>query len=369
VTGNPFDETAASLARVTEERDKARRHVKALEAEVKANQRTAERLAKELGLLDALTERPIAPHRVVAHTPSSAKNVTAVLLVSDLHLDEVVFGPEVEWSNRYDRAIAVQRVERLAVGAEKLAKHYLAGMKYDGLLMPLLGDNFSGSIHEELVETNEDTMLGSLDFWLDPLAGLIEHMADAFGKVTIPVVVGNHGRSTRKPRSKHRARDNFDWFLGKALERHFRADPRVTFIVAESADQLVTVYDKTICCTHGDQATGGSGIGGIWPPIMRLDARKGAAKAAVNTPYDLMVMGHWHQLIFGQRFVINGSLKGYDEYAVTNSFVYEEARQAMFVMAPERGVTFRSDVHVTDPTAEGWAAARRRHQRTVKAPT
>lgn len=31
-------------------------------------------------------------------------------------------------------------------------------------------------------------------------------------------------------------------------------------------------------------------------------------------------MGHWHQYFIGQGLVVNGSLKGYDEYAMTSNF-------------------------------------------------
>jgi predicted phosphodiesterase len=172
--------------------------------------------------------------------------------------------------------------------------------------------------------------------------------------VSVPVVVGNHGRRSRKPRSKFRARDNFDWFTGHLLARTFAKDSRVTFDVAESADTFVQSYDYRVCLTHGDQASGGAGIGGIWPPLMRLDARKRQRNAAVNQPYDLLVMGHWHQLVFGPSFIVNGSLKGYDEYAYTSNFGYEDPQQALWLMTPERGKTWTAPITPANRKREGW---------------
>jgi len=151
-----------------------------------------------------------------------------------------------------------------------------------------------------------------------------------------------------------RARDNFDWFLGRALARIFADDPRVTFDVSEAADCLVPSYQHTVMLTHGDQARGGGGIGGIWPPIMRLDARKRQRQAAFAMPYDLLIMGHWHQLVFGPSFVVNGSLKGYDEYAMTENFGYEPPAQAAWLMTPEHGKTWTAPLLPTDRVAEGW---------------
>jgi hypothetical protein len=227
-------------------------------------------------------------------------------------------------------------------------------MVYDGAVVFLGGDIFSGDIHEELKETNEDTMLGSVDFWIDPLADALGYIADEFGKVHVPVVPGNHGRTSRKPQAKFRARSNFDWFIGAQLARVFKDDPRFTFDLSDSADTLVPIYDWNIMLTHGDQASGGQGIGGIWPPLMRLDARKRQRQEAVNQGYQLMAMGHWHQLTFGPSFIVNGAMKGYDEYAFTQNFGYELPSQAAWLMTPERGKTMTAPIYSQDRKKEGW---------------
>ena len=131
-----------------------------------------------------------------------------------------------------------------------------------------MGDIFSGNIHEELIQTNEDTILGSLDHWADLLAAVIEGAVDEFGHVHFAGVVGNHGRNTRKPRAKLRVRDNFDWFLYRMLARHFAKDSRVTFQIPESADCNVKIYNTNYRLSHGDQFRGGSGIAGMLSPLM-----------------------------------------------------------------------------------------------------
>jgi len=326
-----------------------------VEKRLKDEQKLTAKLEKEIELLSMFTERTGPPGWLTKPPKSKTKHHgTPCLMLSDLHLDEVVYPEQVLGMNAYNRDIARQRLERTAHGFIRVTQDFWTGIQYDGAIIPLGGDIFSGDIHEELKETNEDTLLGSVDYWIDPLADLYAMMADTFGKVHVPVVPGNHGRTTRKPRAKFRARSNFDWFVGAQLARVFRKDPRITFDLSESPDCLVPIYDKKIMVTHGDQASGGQGIGGIWPPLMRLDARKRQRQEAVKQGYDLLIMGHWHTLTFGPSFIVNGSMKGYDEYAFTENFGFEEPSQAAWLMTPEHGKTWTAPIFSQDRTLEDW---------------
>jgi hypothetical protein len=51
------------------------------------------------------------------------------------------------------------------------------------------------------------------------------------------------------------------------------------------------------------------------------------------------VFGHFHQLKDGGDFVSNGSLIGYDSYALSIKADYEEPRQALILMDKKRGRT------------------------------
>ncbi|CAB4204060.1 hypothetical protein UFOVP1387_38 [uncultured Caudovirales phage] len=283
--------------------------------------------------------------------PSAA---TLVLMLSDLHLDEIVEPDEVDGLNAYNRTIAVQRMKRWSNNVVKLARHHLSGMKYDGVVLMLGGDTFSGDIHDELKETNEDSMLGSLLYWAEQIASAIDLLADEFKKVHVAAVAGNHGRTTRKPRMKLRARTNFDWLLAKMLERHFAGDRRVTFQIPESSDCLISIYDTNHLLTHGDQTQGGGSIGGIYPPIMRMRARKAQRYLATGASFQTLWLGHWHQYLPSPSMVVNGSLKGYDEYAYISNFSFEPPQQALAIVVPEKGITIQAPVFCLDRKAEGW---------------
>jgi hypothetical protein len=65
------------------------------------------------------------------------------------------------------------------------------------VIVCLGGDMISGDIHEELFATNDRTPQQCINDLSDLLASALERMADKFGKVFVPCVVGNHGRSSR----------------------------------------------------------------------------------------------------------------------------------------------------------------------------
>lgn len=87
---------------------------------------------------------------------------------------------------------------------------------------------------------------------------------------------------------------------------------------------------------------------GALGPIIRGDHKKRGRDAQLGDGYDCLIMGHWHQLIQMQRVIVNGSLKGYDEYAYNNNFGYEPPKQALWITHPDHGITFQVPVLVDE---------------------
>ena len=325
------------LSKARTERDILKAQVRELEADLDQAEIRSQ-------LFTQLAGHNYKPPAWLTKPPKKSSGVVCTIL-SDTHFDEVVKPEEIGYRNEYNREIAVARLENYFQKIILLTKDYITGINYEGCVLFLGGDIFSGDIHEELTQTNEDTMLSSVIFWTEQITAGINLLAEHFKYVHIPCVVGNHGRRTRKPRAKLRAKDNFDWFLAKTLEQRFIENKKVTFEVATGADLMVDVQDTTYLLTHGDQARGGGGIGGIWPPLMRLVARK-----RNNTDFDYMVLGHFHQLIMAPSsgFLLNGSLKGYDEYAAIENFAYEVPQQALWINVPEKGILWQTSLLVDD---------------------
>lgn len=268
------------------------------------------------------------------------------LFCSDLHWGEVVDPKQIGSVNKYNVAIANERLRAMVETAIDLLFNHLKMPKYPGIVFALGGDMVTGDIHEELSATNEaEIMPVVIDLW-GALVWCIERLAEKFGRVFVPCVTGNHGRNTHKTRAKGRNYTNFDWLIYQFLAKRFEADDRISFLIPDGPDAYYSVLGHRYLLTHGDQFRGGDGMIGALGPIIRGDHRKRSRNAQIDQEYDTMLLGHWHQLIQIERLIVNGSLKGYDEYAYSNNFPYEPPRQAMWLTHPEHGITFRAPVDV-----------------------
>lgn len=291
---------------------------------------------------------PSSPPWLIKPSNKGIHHGIPTLMLSDLHFDEVVDPDEVEGVNEYNRAIALRRLKRVLAGTIEVVRVHFAGIRVDGFNLFLGGDLLSGNIHEELEQTNEDTVVGGVDYWADHLVGFISGLVEEFGKLHIAVVVGNHGRNTRKPRAKNRVRDNFDWLLCRLVARELKNDSRITWQIPESADTLVTIYNTKFRLTHGDQFRGGSGISGMMAPLMLGSYRKTMRQSTIGKPHDWLVMGHHHSYFSGKGIIVNNTLKGYDEYAYVSNFPYSAPSQAFWITTPERGMTFPCEIWAED---------------------
>jgi hypothetical protein len=344
------------MQRTADEDNAARVTERALRAQLKLATTERDRLRSQLSLIESLeTFNPhAAPTWLTPANPAKGHRATLCLLLTDSHLDEEVDPAQIDGLNAYNRHIAEMRLERFFTSSVKLAKHYLSGVTYDGVVLMLGGDIFSGNIHEELQRTNADTLSGSVLHWLDPMRAGFELLAREFGKVHVAGTPGNHGRMTRKPIAKSRAADNLDFLFYRLLAREFSKDDRFTWEIPTSADTHIQVYETRYLLTHGDQFRGGSGIAGALSPLLLGAHRKTKRQAYAGRPYDYMVLGHWHQTMAHKGLIVGGALKGYDEYAYIGNFDPEPPQQPLWITTPERGITFSAPVQVCDRAAEGW---------------
>lgn len=346
-------ELTAALRHERNRRESVERSNRLLEAQLRDLTEEHRDFSEMVGFLRGAQDRDKAVPRWLAPASTGGKAIVNLVL-SDLHFDEVVRPEAVNHVNAYNRRIAELRLERTFRKAVQLPRDYLSGVTYDGIVVHLAGDTFSGDIHEELTRTNEATPLESLLYWLDPMAAGLELLLEHYSNVHVVSVPGNHDRTTRKPVHKGRVETSLHYVYSRLLQREFAGKKRITWDIPLAPDAYTQVYGTRILTTHGDRYRGGNGIGGILVPILRGDARTRQRQAAIGQPYDLQVMGHFHQYIAGPGVLINGSLKGYDEYAWNNSFQFEQPQQALFLVTPEHGASFHMPIRCMDRKTEGW---------------
>lgn len=309
-----------------------------------------------------VSELHVPPFVVNPINKPSAPGVPTLML-SDWHGGERVFPSQINGVNAYNVDIMRARVKMLVDSTLHLLDIISPKGDYPGIVIPLGGDMISGNIHEELTATNELNSMPAVLEMYSILVGVIESFAGRMKNVFLPCVTGNHGRDTRKMWGKDRHHTSFDWLLYQFLARRFEGDKRITFYIPDGPDAFYKIYDHAYLLTHGDQFRGGDGMIGCLGPILRGDHKKRSRNAQIDMEYDTMIMGHWHSYIHHSRVIVNGSLKGYDEYAYANNFGFEAPQQALWITHPKYGQTFRMPVYcegVSTKSASSWVSVQKK---------
>lgn len=331
---------------------------RALRAELQERAEELAAVRKRLDVYEALDAATVAPPPWLVPAARKKEKRVAIpsMLLTDIHWGEDVRPEEIDGLNCYNRRIAEQRIKRGAEGAVKICRDYLSGLEYEGLNLMLGGDLLSGDIHDELRETNVEATTESVVGVLESLVAAIRMLTDHFGKVHIAAVTGNHGRTTKKPRAKRRARDSFDGLVYQLIAREVRSDPRITMQVATGPDAHFSVYNTRFCLSHGDGFKGGSGISGAMAPLLLGVHRKRRRDAQSGNPWDVLVIGHFHQSLFLRDLIVGGAVVGYNEFAYSINAMPEPAQSALWLNTPQRGITAYYPVHLQDAKAENWGA-------------
>jgi predicted phosphodiesterase len=317
------------VSRLRRELDEARRH--AVEAE--AVERDI------LGLRDRLQTPPAWAIKPMASSKSPG---VPVLVLSDWHYGEVVDEAAMGGVNRYSASLAAARLKRVIERASGLALNHMVNPKYPGIVVCLGGDMVTGRLRAEDRETNDRTREQQVLDGVDLIAAALLALADRFGQVWVAGTFGNHGRDDVKPRLKGRAVENADWLTLRLVARLLAADKRFHFSIPTTPDTAFTVFGWRFMLTHGDLlgVKGGDGIIGALGPIMRGEKKTRDSAAMLGSPFDVLLMGHWHQYLPLGRVIVNGSLVGYNEYArYALRAVPEAPQQALFFVHSDHGVT------------------------------
>jgi len=327
-----------------------------LRAELAAALEMSERDSRLLQFIESTLEKPLgAVPQWVRIPKSGSRQAMPTMFLSDTHYGENISPEQIEYLNGYGTETALIRTENFFKNGITVARDYLKGLDYPGVVLALGGDLFSGDIHEELDKTNAGPIQVEMLRWIEPMIAGIKMLRDEFGRVFIPSVVGNHPRGTRKPSHKMRVPNNFDWFFVELLAKFLKDEKGIEFRNGRSADVNYTVYETRYRMSHGDQFRGGSGIAGLLSPLMIGDARKRKRAQAANKEYDWLLLAHWHQRLKFKRIYVNGSLKGYDEYAYHGNFDYEHAEQSFWLTDPTKGLTIDAPIFV-ESADEPWRA-------------
>lgn len=270
---------------------------------------------------------------------------------SDVHMGEVIAPDEIHGINAFNSEICRQRMRRYISAACNIGSRWASDTDCTGAYLALGGDLISGDIHEELRITNDLTAHEQVQAMVEEVTAGIKHLLEAFGRVHVTCVPGNHGRNTPKSTAKLYSRLSYDMMIGAMVQREFADDPRVTFQMSAAKDQVTPIFGRNVLNTHGDKmgTGGGQGFAGPFLPIVRGTKKIQAQYASMGLKLDLILHGHYHTSGNPGNVLSNGSVPGYSEYGDDLRVVLEPPQQNLFLIHSRWGLRERMPIQLEDP--------------------
>ncbi len=266
---------------------------------------------------------------------SKLLEATPLALASDWHVEEEVLPESVAGRNRYNMEIAARRMERFFEAYRWAIKHQRDVFKIRDAMLWLGGDFITNFLHDDDAETNGCAPLKAIQFAEAGIIKGLEFLLEdpEIEQFMIPCNDGNHGRDGgKRMRNATRPQHSLEVFMYAHIAQYFRKEPRLKFILPTSQFTFMDdVYGRTIRFLHGDVFKYAGGVGGIFIPMLKALARWESVKKA-----DLTCMGHWHQRISLPNVMVNGSLIGYNSYAMGGGFAFEAPVQSVRMLEPKR---------------------------------
>jgi hypothetical protein len=311
---------------------------------LKSTQRERDQFAERVETLVELSSAPATPALVIPRqTKSKARAVgVPVMMWSDWHVEEVVDPDTVNGRNEYNPAISLQRSRHLAEGCAWMIQQ-LGGWDIERGVVWLGGDLITGYIHDELIEANAKSPTQAVLQAQQQITEALIYVLDnsCLERIDVVCSFGNHGRTTQRRRVQTAAANSYEWLMYHVLAQRFDGDDRFNFIIADGAQVYTEVLGKTIRWHHGDDVRYQGGVGGISIPM-----RKAATAWDTFMPADITVVGHWHQFKDFGDVVVNGSLIGYNAFALSIKARYEVPRQGFFLIDNDHGKRLVTPIHV-----------------------
>jgi len=260
----------------------------------------------------------------------------AIIQYSDWHVDELVKPSTVNYRNEYNPDIARRRAVVCVQNTLRIIRALRHDIKLSSAVIQLGGDFIGGYIHPELEQTNTMSPLEGVRFASELLINGIKFLQEhgEFENIIFVCNRGNHGRTTHKMQSNDYAM-NFEQNMYYDLANKFQNDERIKFVIEDSEVVYVPVFNRINRFFHGHQVKSQGGIGGIGIPLYKQLHRWDASQAA---DYNFMCDKHTFSSPT-ENCNINGSLKGWDAFALGKGFKYQEPLQSLQVLDNKRGYT------------------------------
>lgn len=334
--GRLRDKVASAVQQDERDREhrKHEREIAGLKNKLAATERKLKQAEKDLdernefselwNQLNQVTPLPVSRRRI-----KTSGTATAILALSDWHVEEPVDPATCDGLNEYNLDVADKRIRAIFQKSIELieTERHLSNIK--DMVVWLGGDFITGYIHEEGQEQNTLSPIEACDWVEERLMGGLEFLLKESGckSIIVPTNYGNHGRTTKKKHLSNGYRNSFEQGMYWHLRRYFRNEPRITFKIENGYSNILDVQGKPVRFHHGDALRYAGGIQGPDGGVRRWIAKANRARVAW-----LDVFGHLHMDIQDRSYVGNPSLIGYGSAAPHFGGEYCEPFQKLIIV-------------------------------------
>ena len=273
-------------------------------------------------------KKSVRAENIKSRSKISASEATAFILASDWHVEEYVDPATINDVNEYNLDICRSRIDYLFNNSVRLIEIARNDVKVKTLVLCLMGDFINGNIHEEMVETNLLPPIEASIFATNLIVAGIRHLLDKTGlKLIVVCMSGNHARITDRKRISTESGNSLEYFMYHIIAEKFTNNKRIQFVIEKGQHTYINIYNKVLRFSHGDGFRYQGGVGGIYIPANKAIAQWNKVRKA-----DLDIFGHWHQRRDAGNFLCNGSVVGYNAYALKIRADFEPPKQTFFMI-------------------------------------
>lgn len=322
-----FDIPDEKLAEVELSQAKAKSEKKDVSKKYQVLLKDLDEAMKMIKVLEA--PRQYSQGKIVSVNSGEQTEATAVVLLSDWHVEETVKSSMILYQNNYNLEIAKQRAEECFIGIVKLLKKEQSHQNIDTLVLGLLGDFITGNIHQEEAPNLSLGVAQAVCFAEELLIKGIQYILDNTNvKIICPCVVGNHSRITQKVYVSTEKDNSVETIIYYHIKKYFENEKRFELIMPDGPERLVDIYGLNFLFCHGHAGFRyGGGVGGLYVPLRR----------SIMTRYnrqqiDTVCLGHFHTYIQDSLFLVNGSMIGFSNFANYIKVAPEAPTQTFFLV-------------------------------------
>lgn len=283
---------------------------------------------------------------------SDASPQTAVLMLSDTHIGQVVTSEQTLGMGGYNFEIFLRRLARLERSIFSILKDHTT-TPVPEIVVAMLGDMLHGNLAHSVEAGQVNTLFSQFYSAGHAIAQFLRNLSTLAPFIRVFTAVGNHTRwGTQRKMPTDNRFSNLDQFLYSYVAALLRDIANINIHLDEQPFSRFEVQGWNFLAGHGDHLRGGDKNLGIPNHAIgrNVSVHSQLAMRSGNPLPNYFLVGHLHRPItlphtMGE-FIVNGGFPGIDGYALSEAFNSSYPSQKFFLMHKKFGRSATYDLRL-----------------------